>query len=480
MTAAILFAVCFLVIVFVFDYARRFSSKIPHYRSEGYLSFLVDAKDYAISPIALIRTATTACGNVFSIQVFTLFNVFLRGNTLNKFYLEVKEESWSFAGGMGYFLNKIVDPGYWDHYKTLLASVSRYVNTAAAQEYTCTVSMEETRKAAAEWEVLPAFRLFEAVSGLVHRITVRSLMGQDFYDHHEKELLELLNAMEADIGNICSLLLPEWVPHPPAKRMQKAQERVKEIFNERLGQRDSVKNSKSGPSQDYIAFTMRDKLTIPLKHLMASQHTMLMFAAHTSTVGNVGWNIATLLRHPETLTALTTELRAKPEATDSRLLQACISETLRYYAGIKTLRLAQKQVQIPGTEYTVPRGAIVSISPYLTHHDAGNFIEPDSWIPERWMNQEGALNGKDESKFELKYFPFGGGAHRCIGEKLARIMVTKTLVTLLREYDIAWATSETPDVTDFTDLDFDKVGSPWLKGDVRIRIKRAEPVIGSS
>lgn len=156
------------------------------------------------------------------------------------------------------------------------------------------MSVEETRKAAVEWEALPDIGVFHAASSLIHRITVRSLMGQDFYEHNEKELLELLHAMEADIGSLCSLLLPEWVPHPPAKRMQKAHERVKEIFNERLRQRDLAEKFGVESSQDYVAFTMRDKLTIPLKEFMASQHTVLMFAAHTSTVGNVGWNLVTV------------------------------------------------------------------------------------------------------------------------------------------------------------------------------------------
>lgn len=161
------------------------------------------------------------------------------------------------------------------------------------------------------------------------------------------------------------------------------------------------------------------------------------------------------------------------------LLQACISETLRYYAGIKTLRLAQAKVKIPGTDYTVPKGSIVSISPYLTHHDPANFSEPDSWIPYRWISETGNLVSVNQNMGEVKYFPFGGGNHRCIGEKLARIMVTKSLITLLRDYDLEWASPEVANVTDFSNLDFDKVGSPWLKGDVRIRLKRAEPILSN-
>ncbi|POR38432.1 Cytochrome P450 4F8 [Tolypocladium paradoxum] len=52
----------------------------------------------------------------------------------------------------GLLLNKIIDMGYWDHYKTFSSSLSRYVSCGPAQEYATTVSVEEARKAAAEWE----------------------------------------------------------------------------------------------------------------------------------------------------------------------------------------------------------------------------------------------------------------------------------------------------------------------------------------
>lgn len=110
MAGLIFFTACFIIIILFVDYSRRFSSKIPHYKSEGSLAFLIDAKDYAVNPIELIKTATAKCGDVFSVQVFTLFNVFLRGNKLNKFYLETREDAWSFAGGM---VRDSPDPRSW-------------------------------------------------------------------------------------------------------------------------------------------------------------------------------------------------------------------------------------------------------------------------------------------------------------------------------------------------------------------------------
>lgn len=191
----------------------------------------------------------------------------------------------------GLFLNKIIDHGYWDHYRTLLSSLSRYVSCGPAQQYASDVSVEETRKAAVEWAGWDGFELFDTVSYLVHKIIVRSLMGQDFYENHVAELFNLLHSMEADIGSLLSFILPDWVPHPPARRLKQARNRFKAIFTERLDERTISKRDESRPLQDYVAFTMEDSATAPLRHLMPSHHTILLFAAHTSTAASISWNI---------------------------------------------------------------------------------------------------------------------------------------------------------------------------------------------
>lgn len=296
-------------------------------------------------------------------------------------------------------------------------------------------------------------------------------MGQDFYEHNVDELVRLLHAMEADIGNLLCFVLPDWVPHPPARRLKKARERVRDIFLERLAQRDAAGEDTFRRLPDYVAFTMADKATAALSGYMPSHHTLLMFTAHTSTVAAISWPLISLLRHPETLRRVTAELRARPHE-DSLLLQACIRESSRMYSGFQMLRLAKKQVAIPGTSTIVPKGAVVSISPYSTHRDATNFPDPETWRPERWI--DGTAGGSLVSAKEGSFMPFGAGSHRCVGEKMAGIMVLRTLTELLRGFDVEWADGEGPRERDLEGLDFGKIGSPWLRGDVRVKVRAAE------
>jgi len=88
--------------------AGKLRNKIPAYKGDGHFSFLADAHDYAVKPIELLRKASAQCGNVFSIQVLTVYNVHPDPNELNRVYLETREDVWSFGGGMVCFLDDIM------------------------------------------------------------------------------------------------------------------------------------------------------------------------------------------------------------------------------------------------------------------------------------------------------------------------------------------------------------------------------------
>ena len=70
---------------------------------------------------------------------------------------------------------------------------------------------------------------------------------------------------------------------------------------------------------------------------------------------------------------------------------------------------------IPGSTMVVPipKRSIIVISPYLVQRDGRYFPEPDRFNPDRWTPEFKA------SLQPFAYFPFGGGARRCIGESFA-------------------------------------------------------------
>jgi cytochrome P450 len=73
--------------------------------------------------------------------------------------------------------------------------------------------------------------------------------------------------------------------------------------------------------------------------------------------------------------------------------------------------------------YDIPRGSLVVVSPFITQRDERFFPSPESFRPERWLDDQA-----DRPRFS--YFPFGGGARQCIGEQFAWMEGVLLLATL--------------------------------------------------
>ncbi|RAK74479.1 cytochrome P450 [Aspergillus fijiensis CBS 313.89] len=425
-----------------------------------------DAAAFLADPVSFVQKATQKCGSIFQIKLLVANLVYLRGVKLNRMYTDVKEDTWSFGGGIGLFLRKIAKPGYFDHLRTLVNSLNRGVNRKAALEHYFQLIEEEAGKALQGWSQRGAVPVFEETSRFVHRVIVRCLMGQDFYDHHLDELYEILHHMEADIGHPFNLLLPEWIPHPAARRLEQNRDRFAQIFEQQVA--DRRRNLEIWrDSLDYISFTLEDPRTAHLEGYLPSHHTVLMFAAHTSTVASISWTILELLRNPDYLAQLRQSLATHPDARKCPELLAGIKETGRHYSGVHMFRTTHRAVELEGGKYLVPPNWIVSISPYLTHHDPEIFHTPQEWIPERWLQPDDRMQNLNNPR-EAAFLQFGAGCHRCPGEALAGIIAQGLLATLVRRYDLFWGKEGPP--TDLTALDFSKVGSPWLEGDASIAI----------
>lgn len=123
---------------------------------------------------------------------------------------------------------------------------------------------------------------------------------------------------------------------------------------------------------------------------------------------------------------------------------------------------------MPGTPITIPEGTIVSISPYLTHHDPATWDNADTYLPERWLADPDLAKKMNEGG-QLRYIPFGAGSHRCPGEKMAILIAKIAVARIVQSCDLAWGEGSSENT--LGGLDFSKVGSPWLKGDVQVRFQ---------
>src|SRR5262249_19528709 len=76
----------------------------------------------------------------------------------------------------------------------------------------------------------------------------------------------------------------------------------------------------------------------------------------------------------------------------------------------------------------LPAGVFVTPSPYLAHRRPAEFPEPDIFRPDRFLARRFS---------PYVYFPFGGGAHRCIGMSFALLELQIVLGALMRTFRFA-------------------------------------------
>lgn len=123
----------------------------------------------------------------------------------------------------------------------------------------------------------------------------------------------------------------------------------------------------------------------------------------------------------------------KESTTHLPYLDAVVREAMRLHPSVGLLlerHVPSSGAKICGVE--MPAGTIVGINAWVTQHDPSIFPEPESFIPERW------LEASDDQlrKMDQAFFAFGAGSRTCIGRYISLMEMAKVVPQLLREFDV--------------------------------------------
>jgi sterol 14-demethylase len=163
----------------------------------------------------------------------------------------------------------------------------------------------------------------------------------------------------------------------------------------------------------------------------------MMFAGHHTSSGTAAWTLIELLRHPDQLAAVVSELDELYDGgaeislqalREIPRLEASVKEALRLHPPlILLLRMATRELDVQG--YRVPAGALVGATPAISNRIPADFPDPDAFAPERYEQprQEDLIN-------RWTWIPFGAGRHRCVGANFAMIQLKAIFSVLLRDW----------------------------------------------
>lgn len=163
----------------------------------------------------------------------------------------------------------------------------------------------------------------------------------------------------------------------------------------------------------------------------------LFLAGHETTSNALTFTWYLLSRNPAKLAKLHEELDHLADAPtiddlpNLKYAESVLAESMRLFPPALAIgRLALEEHEFGG--FPVPKGALVLVSPYVTHRDPRFWSDADEFIPERWETQSVKEAGQKNI-----YFPFGGGVRRCIGEGFAWTEGILLLATLARKWKLS-------------------------------------------
>ena len=295
-----------------------------------------------------------------------------------------------------------------------------------------------TQDMATTWENGAVRDIYQDMMTLTQRIIMKVLFDVDVLDN-ASEASEAFNAMMHSMGAEMTgpeAILPGFIPTPSRTHMKEGVAYINGLLTEIIEQRRAEGSSK----RDLLMMLMdaRDDEDQPMSmEQLLDEIRTLYLAGHETTATTLSWAWLLLSRNPDLYAKLETEVEQVlhgriPTADDVQQLSYCnavIKEALRCYpVAWITRRMALEDVEISG--YQIAKGTAVYLSPWLLHHDARWFTEPDTFMPERWLKEKSELPPREA------YIPFGGGPRICIGNGFAMMETVLILATLVQQFHV--------------------------------------------
>jgi sterol 14-demethylase len=301
----------------------------------------------------------------------------------------------------------------------------------------------------------------------------RTLLGDEVRQKLNTDFAQLYSDLDKGFTPI-NFVFPN-LPLPLYWRRDAAQKKISSTYMEVINRRRQEGNV--DPSQDLIGSLMvnatyKDGVRMTDQHIANLLIGILMGGQHTSAATSA-WALLHLGCRPDLIEALYEEQvkvsgknghELNPITYDSlqemTLLTNTIKETLRMHSPLHSIfRKVMNPLPVPNTNYIVPRGHYVLVSPGVTMMSDEYFKNANHFEPRRWEdpNSVPTATGAKEDSIDYgfgavskgvssPYLPFGGGRHRCIGEQFAYVQLGTILATFVREFKWVTVNGKVPEV----------------------------------
>jgi cytochrome P450 len=286
------------------------------------------------------------------------------------------------------------------------------------------VMVESAAIARDRWQSGQSFDVLQEMMRLTLAIVAKTLFSTDVdseADDIGTALTQVFDLFEVILMPFSELL--EKLPLPAVRRFKRARKRLDETIYRLIAER----RAHGGDRGDLLSMLLLargdegdEEGSGGMTDVEVRDEALTLFlAGHETTADALTWAWYLLSQNPEAESKFHAELDRVlggrlPSFEDLphlRYTEGVFAETLRLYPpawGIGRRALEDYQVG----DFIIPARSVVLMSPHAVHRDARWFADPLVFRPERW-------SAEDPARPKFAYFPFGGGARVCIGERFA-------------------------------------------------------------
>ncbi|XP_014846491.1 PREDICTED: cytochrome P450 1A1 [Poecilia mexicana] len=286
------------------------------------------------------------------------------------------------------------------------------------------------------------------------------------YDHHDQELVGLVNLAEDFVKVTGSGNPADFIPamqHLPNKSMKKFvninnrfNNFVQKLVTEHYAtfDKDNIRDI-----TDSLIDHCEDRKLDENSNIQMSDEKVVgivndLFGAGFDTISTgLSWAVMYLVSYPEVEKRLFQEIKEQigldrtPTLADRNnlpLLESFILELFRHssYLPFTIPHCSTKDTSLNG--YFIPKDTCVFINQWQINHDPKLWKDPSSFLPDRFLNDDGTEVNKLEGE---KVLIFGLGRRRCIGEVIARNEVFLFLAIIIQKLHFYKLPGEPVDMT---------------------------------
>ena len=309
------------------------------------------------------------------------------------------------------------------------------------------VMVERSARAREQWRDGETLDVAHEMMKLTLSIVAKTLFDADVDDEADEIGHSLTDLVEMFplLMNPLSLMLLR-LPLPQVRRFRRALARldrtIYSIIEERrrsgVDRQDLLSMLLLAQDEEGDGGSMTDRQ-------LRDEALTIFLAGHETTANALSWTWYLLARNPHVEAELHRELdtvlggRLPTPADYPRLpyTEMVFAESMRMFPPAWGIgRYAIEETKIG--DWTIPKGAMAFVAPWVTHRDPRWWPEPERFDPLRFTPEAKAARPK------LAYFPFSAGPRICIGEGFAWMEGVLILATLAQRWRFTGGTDLEP------------------------------------